>query len=446
MPGPARSALPPTVESALLRRTAGPADNEGMTRSTRPGSVRFRIAAGWRATKFLLRGLPTALAALLILPLLGVGVLLRTSDDGFGWSSRAAARVRRLAGREQRRASAYLDGPTLPHPSTVSTRTRGGPTARQGFRWLSLHALVGTGCGLLGVATVAAVPLFVYTVASWWLDPFWVEPTVYLAGLPLQSPPVLLFSFALAGVFWATGLVNSPTLAAEQARLYRRLLSLSPAEQKAAELAERVAVLTETRSEALDAHGAELRRIERDLHDGAQARLVSLAMRLGVAERTLAEDPENAVRLLREARTGAEEAMTELRDVVRTIYPPILADRGLSGAVSALAARCVVPTKVTVEELGPVPAPVEAAAYFVVAEALTNAAKHSAATQVLVGLSRSTRGLRVEILDDGVGGVDESLGTGIAGIRRRVAALDGTTTILAPTGGPTSIDVELPCE
>lgn len=398
----------------------------------------------------MLRGFPTALAALLALPLLGVAVLLQTSDDGYGWVSRVASRVRRFAEREQRRASAYLGVRPEPHRepnrSTVLAWMPGGPTARQGFRWLSLHAVVGTACGLLAFAAVAFVPLFAYTVGSWWIDPFWVKPTVYLAGLPLQSPPVLAVTYALTVVFWATGFLNTPTLAAEQARLYGRKLSLSPAELKAVELAERVAVLTETRSEALDAHGAELRRIERDLHDGAQARLVSLAMRLGVAERALGEDPEVAARLLREARSGAEEAMTELRDVVRTIYPPILSDRGLSGAVAALAARCMVPTKVTVEELGRVPAPVEAAGYFVVAEALTNAAKHSAATQVLVGLSRTRRGLRVEILDDGVGGIDESLGTGIAGMRRRVAALDGTVTIESPTGGPTTIDVELPCE
>lgn len=370
-----------------------------------------RLADGFRALQYLLAGL---------------GVIVRP------WMAFGG----RWVTSERRRADVYLGEPVAPRPAGIASG-----------RWrMPAYAAVRGAGGLFGLFVLTLALFIAYAIASWWIDPFWVQPAVYIAGVHLQTLPMLTVGCVLMSLVWLGLLLKvSPAVAGAQARLYRRL-PLPAAEQRAEELAERVGVLTRTRVDALDAHGAELRRIERDLHDGAQARLVTLTMRLGVAEKALVENPEQAATLVREARAGAEEAMTELRDVVRTIYPPILADRGLSGAVSALAARCAVPAKVTVEELGPVPAPVETAAYFVVAEALTNAAKHSAASQVLVGLSRPRGGLRVEVLDDGVGGVDESTGTGIAGIRRRVAALDGTTTIDSPAGGPTTIDVELPCE
>jgi signal transduction histidine kinase len=155
-----------------------------------------------------------------------------------------------------------------------------------------------------------------------------------------------------------------------------------------------------------------------------------------------AEDP--ATLLVREAREGAEQAMGELRDVIRTMYPPILADRGLSGALAALGARCPVPVSVEVGELGRIPAAVEAAAYFVVAEALTNVAKHSQATTASVRVAWDGA-LMILVADNGFGGVDESRGTGVLGMRRRVAALDGTLTVDSPSGGPTVISVEVPC-
>lgn len=162
--------------------------------------------------------------------------------------------------------------------------------------------------------------------------------------------------------------------------------------------------LTKSRAGAVDSHGAELRRIERDLHDGTQAQLVSLAMRIGLAKKTMADDPEKAAKLLDDARDGAEQAMHELRGVLRTMYPPILADRGLAGAVSALCARCPLPVDLRLGELGQVPAPVEAAAYFVVAESLTNITKHSAAGHVDVLMERRDAELHLVITDDGIGG------------------------------------------
>lgn len=216
----------------------------------------------------------------------------------------------------------------------------------------------------------------------------------------------------------------------------------------------RVEELTETRAGAIAAHGAELRRIERDLHDGTQARLVSLSMRIGLAKRAYDRDPEAARRLLDDAQDQAEEALTELRHVVRGIHPPILTDRGLAGAVRALAASSGLDVAVTVDGLedadserdgARAPAAVEAAAYFVVAESLTNSAKHSGAERAEVRLARTGKGLRVTVRDEGRGGVDEAGGSGLLGMQRRVAALDGTLRLTSPLGGPTVIEVELPC-
>lgn len=214
-------------------------------------------------------------------------------------------------------------------------------------------------------------------------------------------------------------------------------------------LAARVEQLTATRADAIAAHGAELRRIERNLHDGAQARLVALSMRIGLARRANDHDPGTARLLLDDAQEQAEQALTELRHVVRGIHPPILTDRGLVGAVRAPAAGAGVRVTVDMaglEDDGPrAPAAVEAAAYFVVAEALTNVAKHSGSPTATVRIARMRRGLQVEVADRGHGGAAESSGSGLLGMRRRVAALDGTLRMSSPVGGPTVIEVELPC-
>ncbi|HXE43677.1 MAG TPA: sensor histidine kinase [Conexibacter sp.] len=209
------------------------------------------------------------------------------------------------------------------------------------------------------------------------------------------------------------------------------------------QLAERVAVLTRTRRGALDVQAAELRRIERDLHDGAQARLVALSMQLGRAEARLDDRPEVA-ELLRDAREEASAAIAELRDLARGIAPPVLADRGLAAAVEAIATRS--PAEVTVDARIPrrLPPVVETAAYFVVAEALTNVAKHARGASARVTLRELGERLLVEVADDGPGGADPS-GSGIDGLRARVEALDGALTIDAPAGGPTVVRAELPC-
>ena len=391
-----------------------------------------------RSVGFLLSVLPTGIGALVAFPLtllsgvtilLGLGMLLVPVG---------AEALHRWTEWERRRAGGHLG---VEVRSTVAERgfrnVVGSPATWRRLAWLVMHMLAGTVFGLVGLAALVGVPATVAAMVLWPVIPdmtlLGVPPTNWISAVAFGSGQLVV---AVSALLW-----GAPALARVHARTTLRMLSPTTAEV----LAERVDELAATRTGALEAHGAELRRIERDLHDGAQAQLVALAMRLGVAEKLARDDPETVVRLLREARDGAEEAMTGLRDVVRTLYPPILADRGLAGAVSALGARCEVPTMVTVGDLGEVPAAVEAAAYFVVAEALTNVTKHSAGTRALATVSRDGGALHVEVTDDGVGGVDESRGTGVTGMRNRVAALDGSTSLRSPEGGPTTIKVSLPC-
>ena len=253
---------------------------------------------------------------------------------------------------------------------------------------------------------------------------------------------ILVTTWALAGseVFWP--LVPTLCLISILA-VHLMVLRLWPSRREAA-LVERVDVLTRTRRGALDVQAAELRRIERDLHDGAQARLVALSMQLGRAEERLEDRPELAD-LVRQARGEASAAIAELRDLARGIAPPVLADRGLPAAVEALGRRSAIPvtvdSRLTQRHL-PV---VETAAYFVVAEALTNTAKHARGAAAHVTLAEDGDRLVVEAADDGPGGADRD-GSGLSGLRRRVEALDGFLAIVSTPGEGTTIRAELPCE
>jgi signal transduction histidine kinase len=219
-------------------------------------------------------------------------------------------------------------------------------------------------------------------------------------------------------------------------------------------LTQRVETLTQTRTEAVDAAAAELRRIERDLHDGAQARLVALGMSLRAAEKMFATNPRAALALVTEARETSSRALTDLRDLVRGIYPPVLADRGLADAIRALALDTPLHTVVDVDmpgpgaaggQVGPVEMPVGAAVYFAVAEALTNAVRHSGARTVRIHLRHASGMLRAEVTDDGAGGADPAAGTGLAGVERRLATFDGILAVSSPPGGPTIVAIEVPC-
>jgi signal transduction histidine kinase len=228
-------------------------------------------------------------------------------------------------------------------------------------------------------------------------------------------------------------------------RVHARIAVALLGPNRRTDLAQRVEHLTESRAQTVDTSAAELRRIERDLHDGAQARLVALGMNLGMAEEILATDPETARTLLAEARESSSLALAELRDLVRGIHPPVLADRGLVAAVQALALAAPIPVEVSADVPGRLAAPVESAAYFAVAEALTNVAKHSGARTASVRIALADAALRITVRDDGTGGADPSAGTGLRGIERRLSAFDGTLVVSSPPGGETVLDMVLPC-
>ncbi len=267
--------------------------------------------------------------------------------------------------------------------------------------------------------------------------------TVYSFGFGwlVDLPRASWLSVPLGVVLVALGLAIAPWAV----RLHGRFAHSLLAPTRSAELALRVSRLTETRAAAVDAEAAELRRIERDLHDGAQARLVALGMNLGMAEDLVATDPQAAVQLLAEARESSDKALAELRGLVRGIHPPVLAERGLDGAVRALALDLPLPVDVDVVLAGRPPAPVESAAYFAVAETLANVVKHSRTGRAWLWIRHADGRLSMTVTDDGVGGADPAAGTGLRGIERRLATFDGTVHVASPIGGPTVVSLELPC-
>jgi signal transduction histidine kinase len=221
----------------------------------------------------------------------------------------------------------------------------------------------------------------------------------------------------------------------------RRLLGLPPDP----ELTRQVQQLTKSRAVVVDTAASDLRRLERDLHDGAQARLVAVGMSLRAAERLITVNPDAAVALVAEARETSARALTELRELVRGVHPPVLADRGLADAVRALALDCPLAVHMEIDLPGRVPAPVETACYFAVAELLTNAAKHSGARDARIEVSHSDGRLRIEVTDFGLGRADPATGSGLAGLEKRLAAFDGIMAISSPPGGPTIVVLEVPC-
>jgi signal transduction histidine kinase len=270
-----------------------------------------------------------------------------------------------------------------------------------------------------------------HQIAVPWSGPG-VRPSPWYAALTGAGPqgyvPVLLAAF----VFLAFGLWLVPRTLLARGALVGRLTS-------------RVQRLSETRTDAVDTAAAELRRVERDLHDGAQARLVALGMSLRAAERLFETSPGAALALVCEAREMSSRALTELRDLVRGIHPPVLADRGLGDAVRALALETPVPTTLDIDLPGRLPEPVESAAYFAVAEVLANAAKHAQARMVEIHMLHTAAVLRIAVTDDGIGGADPAKGSGLRGVERRLGTFDGILAVNSPPGGPTIVVIEVPC-
>jgi signal transduction histidine kinase len=250
-------------------------------------------------------------------------------------------------------------------------------------------------------------------------------------GIPYWAP----LAAAEALFFLAFGLWLVPRTLAPHARLGER----------AAVLEGRVRRLAQTRTDAVDGAAAELRRVERDLHDGAQARLVAVGMNLRAAERTMHTSPEVALALIAEARETSARALAELRDLVRGIHPPVLADRGLGDAVRALALDAPLRTDLSIDLPGRPEPPVESAAYFAAAEVLANAVKHASARALEIQMQHRRGVLRITVTDDGVGGADPARGTGLRGVERRLGAFDGILAVNSPPGGPTIVVIEVPC-
>ncbi|MFJ9697812.1 sensor histidine kinase [Kitasatospora sp. NPDC101183] len=288
-----------------------------------------------------------------------------------------------------------------------------------------------------------AGPVAFLLLAGLYYMPFWMD--LIGRGRPSPDPGTAVMNLVVGLALIAGGVLMAPLAVRAYGLVARRVLD-QDGRASHAQLTRRVAQLTETRADAVGDQAAELRRIERDLHDGAQARLVAIGMTLGTIEHLMETDQGAARTLLAEARQSSERALQELRDLVRGIHPPVLAERGLGDAVRLLALDCALPTEVCVDLPDRLPAPVEAAAYFSVCELVANAAKHSEADQAWVDILYRAGFLRITVTDDGVGVADPSKGSGLRGIERRLGTFDGVLTIDSTSGGPTTITLELPCE
>lgn len=472
--------------------------------------MRWPTQAGLRARAadavFLLReavywfaSLGTLVVALVLLPFLSLGLL----GIGLYLLPGVLRILDLLAARAQERAAGFA-GAVIP----FNRRRLGGrysfgelatlataPETKRDVSWLLFHAAFALLAGALAIALPAGALLNLL------VSPFWM---LFPADAPLEmtiaitSWPAAFLGMLLGAVYGVLAWLLLPWMARRMSE--GTLAILSP--RRYEELSRRIQDLSAARASALAAHAAELRRIERELHDGAQNRLVGVVMMLGLAQRAAETDPAAAVPFLARAQDAASEALAGLRAAVHDIYPPVLDELGLGGAASALTSRSPIPCSLDVEGLLRAPAAVESAAYFVLAEALTNAAKHSGASRIEVVLRTESTPredvLVLEVTDDGRGGaavpppdsaaaavsavartsvpgtgtgapgagdgapgagagagtaaaavgvgtVDAGSGTGLAGIARRAAAFGGRLVLSSPEGGPTKVRVELPC-
>ncbi|MGW3207625.1 sensor histidine kinase [Streptomyces sp. NPDC001135] len=400
-------------------------------------AVRYLVAIGGTAVVAFVS--LYALIAVFVLSLVGPGLRLLPFS---------LARLRRGADAHRRRAGQWL-GCDIPSSyreaeGKVLVRAQVMLTDKATYTdllWLLSHALLGTLGGTLAVGLCLGS-------LSWLTIPLWWQVVPRPAQLMIWN--IDSWGAALGASFagLAYGLLAGYVLPwCAQLHALMTWALLKPRKRRAS-LAKRVEELTISRAEALEAHAAELRRIERDLHDGAQAGLVSVSLRLALMKQALKDNPERLPEMIDQARDLTDQAVQSLRVAVRSIYPPVLVDHGLAEAARALVAACQIPTELDLEyetRGARAPAAVEAAAYFVISEALTNVAKHSGAESSQVRLRTTESRIHISVWDNGRGGATTGSGSGIRGIRRRVAAFDGVTELHSPPGGPTVLRVELPC-
>ncbi|RDG39478.1 sensor histidine kinase [Streptomyces corynorhini] len=388
----------------------------------RPPPVRFGYDRHtWKEVAYLLTNLPATLVGFVYAVVtLSTGVGLSVTVIGLPWLVCGLAGARWLGRWERARARALL-GVRIDEPSPLFGRRRDGGRA--------------TGRGRTRAARTEGLLSRVWTGLK---DPVAWRTLLYsFIRLPWG---VLTFSVTLVGliVLWPVLPYLARALSHVDRTMVRGLLSPSD------ELERRVAELESDRGVVVDTAAADLRRIERDLHDGAQARLVALAMGLGLAKEKLLEDPETAAAMVDEAHGEVKLALQELRDLARGIHPAVLTDRGLDAALSSIASRCTVPVRVTVD-LGERPAEaIEGIAYFTVSELLQNVSKHSGARNAAVDVWRTDDRLLIQVQDDGRGGARLDGGTGMSGLAERLGAVDGLFVLDSPAGGPTVVTAELP--
>ena len=403
----------------------------------------------WRSFAFLAIGVPLGIVsftAVVTLASLTAGLLITlVLAIPALWLLFVAGRV--LAAIDRSRMASLLRMDLIdPVPPLRSTNWFGRlwERVRTRARWRELvHAVL-----LLPVALATQI-----TATAMWAGSLMLVTLPLTAGhLPGGTAKFWLFEIGPGVGAWGAALVGALGLlvvapwttigaASLQARIGRWFLGRT----SEAEMAELLRRTEGQRSAAVDSAETERRRIERDLHDGAQQRLVALAAELGSAREKLDEDPEAAKVLVAGAHEEAKAALKDIRDLVRGIHPVILEDRGLDAALSAVVARAPIPVRLQVHVEPRPPAAVESAAYFIVNEALTNVARHAEATRADVAIERAGARLVIEVRDDGVGGADASRGTGLQGLRERVEGLGGGLQVISPQGGPTTISVELPC-
>ena len=382
---------------------AGPSD--GPSDGDRPPAVRLALDPGtWKEISHLLVNLPASIIGFVyVVTMLATGAGLAVTVVGLPLLA-AGLRGSRQLGKLERARARRLLGLRIDEPSPLPVRR----TGFFGWLWSSLKDPVGWRAVLYDLIRL-----------PWGIATF----TITLVSLFVLWPVL---------PFIARGLTNVDRA------MVRGLLSPSD------ELERRIAELESDRGVVVDTAAADLRRIERDLHDGAQARLVNLAMGLGLAKEKLLEDPDAAASMVDEAHGEVKLALQELRDLARGIHPAVLTDRGLDAALSSIASRCTVPVKVTTELETRPAAAIEGIAYFTVSELLQNVSKHSGARSASVDVWRTDDRLLIQVRDDGRGGAGVDGGTGMAGLADRLGAVDGLFVVDSPVGGPTVITAELP--
>ncbi|MEU1202227.1 sensor domain-containing protein [Streptomyces sp. NPDC005813] len=381
-----------------------------------------------------------AVVSLVLVPL-GVGVV---TTPWVLTGVRSFANARRVVAAQwygTRIPAVYRPVPAGAGPWTRCFGMLGDPATWRDLGWLLFDMTVGFVTALLpGALLLYPLEGFALALGLWRVFTDGTHVGWWYGFVPVSGQGTALLAGALAAGLLIAGYHLSPPLLRLHFRLTRSVLASGQGE-----LAERVRVLTETRRDAVDTSAAELRRIERDLHDGAQARLVAMGMDLGTIEALIDKDPARARELLAQARRSSADALTELRDLVRGIHPPVLAERGLADAIRALALRLPLTSEVDAELAGRADAPVESAAYFAVSEVLTNTVKHSGADRVWVDLHHTDGMLRIAVTDNGRGGARIGTGSGLSGIERRLGTFDGVLAVSSPAGGPTMVTMEIPC-